>query len=147
MVILRKQIQKEKLIWNLSKHPIGDLKGCAIWWDKRSVQKNMYRVSLNGKKRLFGHLLILTNILLFLLNNHANISKKNVFSDINHGLTVGLLICTLISENQGLEKSRSTSNLEEKLDLYHKPKKNPGDKLKKNPGCRTWNFSKVWNRP
>ena len=51
----------------------------------------------------------------------------------------GLLICTLVSENQGLEKSRSTSNLrkisgpvnldfflEKKLDLYHKPEKNPG---------------------
>ena len=29
----------------------------------------------------------------------------------NLGLTCGLLICTLISENQGLEKSRSVSNL------------------------------------
>jgi hypothetical protein len=54
----------------------------------------------------------------------------------------------LISENQGLEKSGSASDhwkisgtgklefflglhLEKKLDLYHKPEKNPGDKLKK----------------
>ena len=54
--------------------------------------------------------------------------------------TFGLLICTLISKNQGLEKSRSASNLrkisgptnldfflglhlEKKLDLYHKPEK------------------------
>ena len=54
----------------------------------------------------------------------------------------------MISENQGLEKLRSVSNLrkisgpanldfflglhlEKKLDLYHKPEKNPGDKLKK----------------
>ena len=68
--------------------------------------------------------------------------------------TFDLLICTLISENQGLEKSRSASNLrkisgpanldlllglhlEKKLDLYHKPEKNPGDKLKKNQVCRT----------
>jgi hypothetical protein len=52
----------------------------------------------------------------------------------------GFLICTLISENQGLEKSRSPSNLrkisgpanldfflglhlEKKLDLYHRPEK------------------------
>ena len=76
----------------------------------------------------------------------------------------GLLVCTLISENQGLEKSRSASNfrkisapadldfvlrlhLEKKLDLYNKPEKNPDDKLKKFQVCRTWNFSKVWNRP
>ena len=69
----------------------------------------------------------------------------------------GLLICTLISENQGLEKSRSASNLrkisgpanldfflglhlEKKLDLYHKPEKNPGDKLKKNPGVQDLKF-------
>ena len=71
--------------------------------------------------------------------------------------SVGLLICTLISENQGLEKSRSASNLrkisgpanldfflglhlEKKLDLYHKPEKNPGDKLKKNPGLQDLKF-------
>ena len=73
----------------------------------------------------------------------------------------GLLICALISENQGLEKLRSVSNLrkisgpahldffsvchldfflglhlEKKLDLYHKPEKNPGDKLKRNPGVQ-----------
>ena len=64
----------------------------------------------------------------------------------------GLLICTLISENQGLEKSRSASSLrkisgpanldfflglhlEKKLDLYHNPEKNPGDKLKKKSRC------------
>ena len=58
------------------------------------------------------------------------------------------LICTLISENQGLEKSRSASNfrnisgpanldfflglhLEKKTNLYHKREKNSGDKLKK----------------
>ena len=32
-------------------------------------------------------------------------------------------------------------------DLYHRPEKNPGDKLKKIQVCRTWNFCKVWNRP
>ena len=63
-------------------------------------------------------------------------------------LPVGLLICTLISENQGLEKSRSASNLRKisgpanldffsrspprkMLDFYHKPEKKSGDKLKK----------------
>ena len=68
-----------------------------------------------------------------------------------------LLIFTLISENQGLEKSRSASNfrkvsgpanldfflglhLEKKLDLYHIPEKNPGDKLKKNLGLQDLNF-------
>ena len=62
-------------------------------------------------------------------------------------------MCTLISENQGLEKSRSASNLRKvsgpanldffssfparkKLDLYHKPEKNQGDKLKKNQGVQ-----------
>ena len=70
---------------------------------------------------------------------------------------VGLLICNLISENQGLEKSESASHLrkisgpanpdffqglhlEKKLDLYHKPKKSPGDKLKKNPGVQDLKF-------
>ena len=68
-------------------------------------------------------------------------------------LTISLLIWTLISENQGLEKSRSASNLrkisgpanldfflglhlEKKLDLYHKPEKNSGDKLKKKSGVQ-----------
>ena len=70
---------------------------------------------------------------------------------------VNLLICTLISENQGLEKSRSISNPRKisgptnldfffrtppwkkhlkKLGLYYKH-------LKKKS---TWNFSRVWNR-
>ena len=62
---------------------------------------------------------------------------------------------TLISDNQGLEKSRSVSNLrkisnsghasldfflglhlEKKLGLYYKSKKNPGDKWKKIPGLQ-----------
>ena len=72
-------------------------------------------------------------------------------------MTLGLLICTLISENQGLEKLRSVSNLrkisgpanldfflglhlEKKLDLYHTPEKTPGDKLKKNPGVQDPEF-------
>ena len=65
-------------------------------------------------------------------------------------LRIGHLICTLISENQDLDKLRSVSNLRKISvpahlifffslstvffsDLYHKPEKNPGDKLKKNP--------------
>ena len=73
------------------------------------------------------------------------------------GQLVALLICTLIFENQGLEKSRSVSNLrkisgptnldffqdlhlEKKLGLYYKPEKNPGDKLKKNPGLQDLKF-------
>ena len=31
-------------------------------------------------------------------------------------------------------------HLEKKLDLYHKPEKNPGDKLKKNPGVQDLTF-------
>ena len=41
----------------------------------------------------------------------------------------------MISENQGLEKSRSVSNLRKKLGLYHKYEKNPGNKLKKKSRC------------
>ena len=72
--------------------------------------------------------------------------------------TIGLLFCTLISENQGLEKLRSVLNLRKisgpahliffSVDLsffsvchlnffqilYHKHEKNSGDKLKKNSG-------------
>ena len=54
-------------------------------------------------------------------------------------MTIGLLICTLISENQGFEKSRSCKldffSRKKELDLYHKPEKNPGDKLKKKSSC------------
>jgi hypothetical protein len=57
--------------------------------------------------------------------------------------TFSLLICTLISENQGLEKSRSASNLRKilapaNLDFFCRspPRKNPGDKLKKIQVCR-----------
>jgi hypothetical protein len=63
----------------------------------------------------------------------------------------------LISENQGLEKSRSVSNLrkilgpanldvflglrlEKKLGSYYKSEKNLGDKLKKNPGLQDLKF-------
>ncbi len=70
---------------------------------------------------------------------------------------MGLLICTLVSENQGLEKLRSASHLrknsgpanlnffqglhlKKKLDLYHKPEKNSGDKLKKNSGVQDLKF-------
>jgi hypothetical protein len=73
--------------------------------------------------------------------------------------TNGLLICTLISEDQGLEKSRSFSSLSKisdparsppwkKLRLYYEPEKYPGAKPKKEiKVCRTWNFTRVWNRP
>ena len=79
------------------------------------------------------------------------------FHDFFTVFTHGLLICTLISENQGLDKSRSASNLrkisdpanldyflglhlEKMRDLYHKPKKNPGDKLKKKLRCTEKKF-------
>ena len=71
------------------------------------------------------------------------------------------LICTLISENQGLEKSRSASNLRKfsgpanldffsvsHLDFFQVYSMNLafflGGDLGKNPGL---NFSKVWSRP
>ena len=77
--------------------------------------------------------------------------------------TVSHLFCTLISENQGLDKSRSVSNLI-KISvpvhliffsgLWYKSEKKSVDKLKKIQVyrkkiqvCRTWNFSKVSNRP
>ena len=72
----------------------------------------------------------------------------------------GLLICTLISENQGLEKLRPVSNLRKisgpahldffsvcHLDFFQvygiNLAKNSGDKLKKNSGVQELNFSKV----
>ena len=85
--------------------------------------------------------------------------------------TYSHLICTLISKNQGLDKLRSISNLrkisgpahlnfffslspEFFSGLWYKSENNSVDKLKKNQVywkkiqvCRTWNFSKVWNRP
>ena len=88
------------------------------------------------------------------------------------------LFCTLISENQGLEKLRSVSNLRKisgpahlnffsvdliffsvcHLNFFHvyginlkKIQVTNWKKTqvywKKNQVCRTWNFSKVWNRP
>ena len=49
-----------------------------------------------------------------------------------------LLICTLISENQTLEKISGSANLDffsclhpEKLGLYYEPEKNPGAKPEK----------------
>jgi hypothetical protein len=71
-----------------------------------------------------------------------------------YNLILGLLICTLISENLDLQKSKSVSNgrkfsgpanwifflglhLEKKLGFYYKLEKNPGYKLKKIQVCRT----------
>ena len=88
------------------------------------------------------------------IKEHQTIKQENCFS---YGI-VGLLICTLISENPGLQKSRYVSNrrkisgpanpdffflgfhLEKKLGLYYKLEKNPGDKLKKNPGVQDLKF-------
>ena len=72
-------------------------------------------------------------------------------------MTCGLLICTLISENQGLVKSRSISNSrkisgsanlhffsgfhpEKKLGLYYQHGKNPGAKPEKNQGFQNLIF-------
>ena len=76
---------------------------------------------------------------------------------IHIDIGVGLLICTFISESQGLEKSRLASNLrkisgpenldfflglhlQKKLGLYYKSEKNPGDKLKKKLGLQDLKF-------
>ena len=73
-------------------------------------------------------------------------SDKKCVAPAWNSTSVGLLICTLISENPGLKKSRSVSNLRKisgfanldffqglhlrkKLGLYYKLEKNPGDKL------------------
>ena len=80
-------------------------------------------------------------------------------------LTFSLFICTLISENQGLEKSRSASNLRKfsgpaNLDFFSVCHLDfflqiysinlaffLGGDLEKSPGLQDLNFSKVWNRP
>ena len=79
--------------------------------------------------------------------------------------TISHLICALISENEGLEKSRSASNLRKisvpaqlnffsvcHLSFFFKIytidlKKIQVTNWKKNQVCRNWNFSKVWSRP
>ena len=85
-------------------------------------------------------------VVVFPSHHTATISKMKFWP------SQGLLICTLISENQGLlqtlEKFQVLQtwiffqglHLEKKLDLYHKPEKNPGDKLKKNPGVQDLKF-------
>ena len=70
-------------------------------------------------------------------------------------LIMSHLICTLISENEGLEKLRSASNLRKISvpadlnffsvlsffqNLYHRSEKNSGDKLKKNSGVQELKF-------
>ena len=80
-------------------------------------------------------------------------SEPKVFRTV----TSGHLICTLISENEGLEKLRSASNLRKISvpadlnffsvchlsffqNLYHRSEKNSGDKLKKNSGVQELKF-------
>ena len=64
-------------------------------------------------------------------------------------MTIGLLICTLISENQGLEKLRSVSNLRKisgpaHLDFFQVYGMNLafflGGDLEKNPGLQDLKF-------
>ena len=72
--------------------------------------------------------------------------------------TISHLICALISENEGLEKSRSASNLRKISvpaqlnffsvchlsfffqNLYHRSEKNSGGKLKKKSGVQELKF-------
>ena len=80
-------------------------------------------------------------------NRNGKYGLEFVFNEI-----LGLLICTVISENQVLEKSISASNLRKfsgpaNLDFYTlNLKKIQVTNWKKIQVCRTWNFSKVWNR-
>ena len=114
------------------------------------VAKSNFRVFLNSKETL--------------LVNFNIQSLFYIINEITEGLSNGLLICTLISENLGLEKSRFVSNLRKicgpahldffsvcHLDFFQVY----GIKLaffsrwrprKKFQVCRTWNFSKVWSK-
>ena len=79
-------------------------------------------------------------------------------------LTFSHLICTLISENEGLDNLRSASNLRKNSVPAHLNffsvchlsffqiytidlKKTQVTNWKKIQVCRNWNFSKVWSRP
>ena len=62
------------------------------------------------------HLERLSKKVKFALIDRRNATREQV--PIGH-FTIGLLICTLISENQGLEKLRSVSNLEKKSGPAH----------------------------
>ena len=109
---------------------------------------------------------------------YQSTSEKNNGEKLTICLTHSHLFCTLISENQGPEKLRSTSNLRKisgpahlnffSVHLRFFFSLSPGffqvyginlKKIqvtnwkktqvywKKTQECRTWNFSKVWNRP
>ena len=65
---------------------------------------------------LYGHHDHKVNKVATLIFTAGTIEPRPIWSQIGNGIdksvvTIGLLICTLISENQGLEKSRSYSNL------------------------------------
>ena len=92
--------------------------------------------------------LLVRNIM---VRNMKNITQSYAKQSLSH------LICALISENEGLEKSRSASNLRKISvpahlnffsvchlsffqNLYHRSEKNSGDKLKKNSGVQELKF-------
>ena len=101
------------------------------------------------------------------MNVADTIAAKMVLHSIQLG---GLLICTLISENQGLEKSRSVSNIRKisgpahldffsvcRLDFFQVYGINLAffsrwrldlvETLEKNPALQDLNLSNVCNRP
>ena len=96
-------------------------------------------------------LILLKDFLIkFYVHNYLS-SIQNFNSTITH------LICTLISENEGLEKLRSVANLRKISvsahliffsvchlsffqNLYHRSEKNSGDKLKKKSGVQDLKF-------
>ena len=95
------------------------------------------------------HIRILDNLGIRVIHFQGHIFLGRIMEGFFSLQTFGLLICTLLSENQGLEKSRSASNhrkfsgpanLDFSRSLLIYTIKNPGDKLKWNPGVQDLTF-------
>ena len=142
---------------------------CFIWCLHGSCVMEYISISANKLNPFFGFSLILGPIFEFLWFRRFSGIFPTLFSH---------LFCTLISENQGLEKLRSVSNLRKisgpaqliffsvhlsffsvcHLDFFQVYGINLKNTQvtnwkktqvcwKKNQVCRTWIYSKVWNRP
>jgi hypothetical protein len=89
-------------------------------------------------------------------NPQEQVKKHSAIKNCSD-LSLSHLICTFFSENEGLEKLRSASNLRKISvpahlnffsvchlsffqNLYHRSEKNSGDKLKKNSGVQELKF-------
>ena len=130
---------------------------CCVW-DKTNEIKPL----LNAPKSVFDKSALLFYVLIYTQKSKFKIQNnmKVVFSHMQMKQMYQHLkntICTLISENHGLEKARSASNLrkisgianlnsflglhqEKKLNLYHKPDKIQVTHWKKNPGVQDLKF-------